>query len=81
VAEASGDAAAKPVGRVTSAALHYEMGPIALAVLKRSVDPEAALVVRGEAEGEEYAAAQEVIVAPDAGQIVARPTGLLRRNA
>lgn len=72
---------AKPLGRVTSAALHYEMGPIALAVLKRSVDPDAALVVRGEAEGEEYAAAQEIIVAPEAGQVVGRPTGLLRRNA
>ncbi|GAB3281710.1 folate-binding protein YgfZ [Sinomonas notoginsengisoli] len=75
------DAGAKPVGRVTSAALHHEMGPIALAVLKRSVDPRASLVVLGEAEGEEYAAAQEVIVAPDAGQVVGRPAGLLRRNA
>ncbi|MDQ4488717.1 folate-binding protein [Sinomonas sp. ASV486] len=76
----AGDAT-RPLGRVTSAALHYEMGPIALAVLKRSVDPDAALVVHGEAEGEEYAAAQEPIVAPDAGQVVGRPTGLLRRNA
>ncbi|AMM33726.1 folate-binding protein YgfZ [Sinomonas atrocyanea] len=75
------DAGARPVGTVTSAALHHEMGPIALAVLKRSVDPGATLVVRGEAEGEEYAAAQETIVAPDAGQVVGRPTGLLRRNA
>lgn len=81
VVPAGADAAARPLGQVTSAALHYEMGPIALAVLKRSVDPEAALVVRGQAEGEEYAAAQEIIVAPDAGQVVGRPTGLLRRNA
>ncbi|MDR6621005.1 folate-binding protein YgfZ [Sinomonas atrocyanea] len=81
VVPAGADAGARPVGTVTSAALHHEMGPIALAVLKRSVDPGAALVVRGEADGEEYAAAQEVIVAPDAGQVVGRPTGLLRRNA
>jgi folate-binding protein YgfZ len=74
------DAAARPVGHVTSAALHYEMGPIALAVLKRSVDAAADLVVLGEAEGEEYAASQELIVAPDAGQVVGRPTGLLRRD-
>ncbi|NUP74840.1 MAG: folate-binding protein YgfZ [Sinomonas sp.] len=74
----AGDGGQKAVGRITSAALHYEMGPIALAVLKRSVDPEAALMVKGEAEGEEYAAAQELIVAPDAGRIVERPAGLLR---
>jgi folate-binding protein YgfZ len=72
------DGGAKQVGRVTSATLHYEMGPVALAILKRSTDPSATLVVRGEVEGEEYAAAQELIVAPDAGQIVQRPSGLLR---
>lgn len=80
VARDSADGA-RPLGRVTSAALHHEMGPIALAVLKRSVDPDAELVVRGEADGEVYAAAQEIIVAPEAGQVVGRPTGLLRRNA
>ncbi|MEA5453526.1 folate-binding protein [Sinomonas sp. JGH33] len=74
----AGDGGAKAVGRVTSAALHHEMGPIALAVVKRSTDPHAPLVVHGEAEGETYAAAQEAIVAPDAGQVVQRPTGLLR---
>ncbi|WP_138414268.1 YgfZ/GcvT domain-containing protein [Sinomonas gamaensis] len=72
------DGAMKPVGRVTSAALHYEMGPVALAVVKRNTDPSTTLVVKGEAEGEEYAAAQETIVAPDAGQVVQRPSGLLR---
>jgi hypothetical protein len=37
---------------VTTSALHWELGPVALAVIKRSVDPEAQLhvVVRG-AEG------------------------------
>jgi folate-binding protein YgfZ len=53
------------VGRITSAALHYELGPIALAVVKRSTDPEADLIVH--VDGVEIAAAQEVIVPPSAG--------------
>ncbi|EMY33674.1 glycine cleavage T protein (aminomethyl transferase) [Arthrobacter crystallopoietes BAB-32] len=66
----------RTVGRVTSAAQHYEMGPVALAVVKRSVDPAAQLVV---VDGDEsYDASQETIVAPDAGKVVGRPTGLLR---
>ncbi|MBG6085356.1 CAF17-like 4Fe-4S cluster assembly/insertion protein YgfZ [Zhihengliuella flava] len=64
------------VGQVTSAALHYEAGPIALAVIKRNVDAEAPLTV---ASGDtEYAAAQQLIVATDAGQVVGRQTGFLR---
>ena len=35
----------REVGRVTSAARHYELGPIALAVVKRSTPPDADLVV------------------------------------
>ncbi|WP_026549153.1 glycine cleavage T C-terminal barrel domain-containing protein [Arthrobacter sp. Br18] len=66
----------RTVGRATSVAHHWEMGPIALAVIKRSVDPAATLVV--EDDGEKYAAAQEIIVAPDAGQVVGRATGFLR---
>lgn len=54
------------VGQVTSAAHHYELGPIALAVIKRSVDPAAALIVRSTEHGD-IAAAQEVIVPPSAG--------------
>lgn len=53
------------VGRVTSAARHHELGPIALAVVKRTVDPLAPLAVL--TEGIRIAAAQEVIVPPDAG--------------
>lgn len=64
------------VGHVTSAALHHEAGPIALAVIKRNVDADAVLtVVSGETE---YAASQHVIVATDAGQVVGRQTGFLR---
>ncbi|MBD1544067.1 folate-binding protein YgfZ [Arthrobacter sp. IA7] len=66
----------RKVGAVTSVAQHYEMGPIALAVIKRSVAPDEILTVM---DGDEpYTAAQEVIVAPDAGQVVGRQTGFLR---
>ena len=54
------------VGRVTAASLHHELGPIALAVLKRSADPTAGLTVRT-SDGPVLAAAQQVIVPPDAG--------------
>jgi folate-binding protein YgfZ len=49
------------VGFVGSAARHYELGPIALALIKRTVPVEATLTAGG------VAAAQEVIVPPDAG--------------
>ncbi|MDT0189846.1 CAF17-like 4Fe-4S cluster assembly/insertion protein YgfZ [Rothia terrae] len=74
-------AGTKKVGRVTSVALHHEAGPIALAVIKRNVDPKAQLIVSEESladDGEknaptvDYAASQMVIVAPDAGQVVGR---------
>jgi folate-binding protein YgfZ len=53
------------VGHVTASAVHHELGPIALAVVKRGADPAAQLRVR--AEGGEVAAAQEVVVPPSAG--------------
>ena len=53
------------VGHVTSAALHYELGPIALAVIKRSTDPDIDLIVQSDDIA--IAAAQEVIVPPTAG--------------
>jgi folate-binding protein YgfZ len=59
------------VGSVTSAALHHELGPIALAMVKRRVDPAAVLGVA--VEGERIAATQEVIVPPDAGATVSVP--------
>jgi folate-binding protein YgfZ len=49
------------VGFVGSAARHYELGPIGLALVKRTVPVDAALVAGG------VAAAQEVIVPPDTG--------------
>jgi tRNA-modifying protein YgfZ len=53
------------VGQVTSSAIHYELGPVALAVIKRSVDPDASLIVH--VDEVSIAAAQEVIVPPSAG--------------
>ena len=49
------------VGFVGSAARHFELGPIGLGLIKRSVDVNATLLADG------VAAAQEVIVSPEAG--------------
>lgn len=49
------------VGFTGSAARHYELGPIALALVKRTTPVDATFQVDG------VAAAQEVIVSPDAG--------------
>jgi hypothetical protein len=49
------------VGFTGSAARHYELGPIGLALVKRTVPVEATLLAGG------VAAAQEVVVPPDAG--------------
>jgi tRNA-modifying protein YgfZ len=57
---ASGEQGA-PVGFTGSAARHYELGPIGLALVKRTVPVDATLLAGG------VAAAQEVIVPPDAG--------------
>ncbi|WP_460461006.1 CAF17-like 4Fe-4S cluster assembly/insertion protein YgfZ, partial [Angustibacter peucedani] len=46
------------VGHVTTAARHHELGPVALALVKRSLDPSAVLVVDG------VSAAQELVVRP-----------------
>jgi folate-binding protein YgfZ len=59
------------VGTVTSSARHHEDGPIALAVVKRSVPQDAVLAVRT-ADGD-VAAAQRVVVPADAGPAVAVP--------
>ena len=51
----------RPIGTVTSVARHHELGPVALAVVKRSADEHAELLVR--CEGGDVAASQESIVA------------------
>lgn len=55
----------KVVGRVTASATHFELGPIALAVVRRATDPAETLTVAA-ADGT-VTAAQEVIVPTDAG--------------
>ncbi len=49
------------VGFVGSAARHFELGPIGLGLIKRTVPTDATLLADG------VAAAQEIIVPPDAG--------------
>jgi folate-binding protein YgfZ len=51
----------RQVGFVGSAARHHELGPIALALVKRNVPVDAALLADG------VAAAQEIVVSPDTG--------------
>lgn len=57
----------RAVGRVTSVALHHEAGPIALAVIKRGVDPEARLIVR---DSSSHVAAGDL---PEGGESEADP--------
>lgn len=59
------------VGSVTSAALHYEDGPIALAVISRRTPDDVALTV--DVDGLHIAAAQQVIVPGDAGATASVP--------
>ncbi|GAA2067764.1 YgfZ/GcvT domain-containing protein [Leifsonia soli] len=61
----------REVGAVTSSAVHYELGPIALAVVKRSTDPDATLTVA--ADGVQVAAGQEIVVPPEAGSAAQVP--------
>ena len=65
VLTADAETADAALGSITSVALHYELGPIALAVIKRNVDHGSELVVLS--DGVRLAAAQEVIVPRDAG--------------
>ena len=53
------------VGRVTTAGLHFEEGPVALALVKRTTPTDATLTVVH--DGVPVAATQEVIVPPTAG--------------
>jgi folate-binding protein YgfZ len=58
------DPEGREVGFAGSAARHYELGPVGLGLVKRTVPTGATLLADG------VAAAQEVIVAPDAGGAV-----------
>jgi folate-binding Fe-S cluster repair protein YgfZ len=60
----------RPVGTVTTVARHHELGPVALAVVKRSAPSDVDLEV--DCEGGTVAAGQEVVV-PGEGVPVTRP--------
>lgn len=65
----------RPVGRMGTSERHFELGPIGLALLKRTLPADAELLVDG------IAAAQELLVDPEAGLHwrpepgIGRPTG------
>ncbi|MDR1118377.1 MAG: hypothetical protein LBL01_03655 [Bifidobacteriaceae bacterium] len=62
-----------PVGHVTSAAVHHELGPVALALVKRSIPEDAPLTADAEdAAGGRVAASQTPIV-PASGESDSRP--------
>ncbi|QWT23939.1 folate-binding protein [Subtercola sp. PAMC28395] len=67
------------VGTITSCALHFELGPIALALVKRSTPVDAPLAVASESIL--VPASQEVIVPPEAGAAVGRIPRLPRLGA
>lgn len=60
------------IGTVTSVARHHELGPIALAVIKRNVAVDAVLGVAVDQLAEPITAAQEILVNPE-GIAVTRP--------
>ncbi|HEY0186330.1 MAG TPA: folate-binding protein [Cellulomonas sp.] len=66
----SGGEPGREVGRVTSLVRHHELGPVALAVVKRSAPQDVELVV--DCEGGAVTAGQEVVV-PGDGVSVDRP--------
>ena len=53
------------VGRLAASAVHHELGPVGLAIVKRSLDPTAVLTLT--ADDVVVTAAQETIVPPGAG--------------
>ena len=59
------------IGRITSSARHFELGPIALAVIRRTTDESADLTVR--AGDTLVAAGQQVIVPASAGAVADVP--------
>ena len=68
---ADGETEWRTVGVITSSARHHELGPIALAVIKRTVPADVTLHVLS--QGISVAAAQEVIVPQSAGSVAEIP--------
>jgi len=59
------------VGTITSSSIHYELGPIALAVIKRTIPAASTLYV--ESDGISISAGQEIIVPQSAGSVADIP--------
>lgn len=68
---ADGTTEHRGIGQITSSAIHYELGPIALATVKRTVPATVTLYVAS--QGILVAAAQEVIVPQSAGSVADIP--------
>lgn len=68
---ANSDPERRTVGTITSSAIHYELGPIALAVVKRTVPGTVTLHVLS--QGLSITASQEVIVPESAGSVAEIP--------
>lgn len=68
---AGGEPERRTVGSITSSAIHHELGPIALAVVKRTVPGTVTLHVL--AQGISITASQEVIVPESAGSVAEIP--------
>ena len=66
-----GEAERVTVGTITSSAIHYELGPIALAVIKRTIPAASTLYVESEAIS--ISASQEIIVPQSAGSVADIP--------
>jgi len=64
-------ASGEEVGRVGTSAIHHELGPIALGLVRRTLPTDAALTCGV------VAASQEVVVDPEVGLHFRRPEGLL----
>ena len=78
--DAAGERSERARGVVTSVAQHFEQGPIALALLQRTVPEDAQLVIVSDER--ESLANQEVIVPASAGKAagLARPNLLMGKN-
>ncbi|MCU1635915.1 MAG: folate-binding protein YgfZ [Cryobacterium sp.] len=66
-----GEPELRSVGTITSSAIHHELGPIALAVVKRTVPADITLYVQS--QGLAIAASQEIIVPQSAGSVADIP--------
>jgi hypothetical protein len=77
---ADSGADAPPIGHVTSVATHYELGPVALGLVKRSTPADAGLEVGPGAAGVAVAAAATAVV-PPSGESDSRPPSLAALRA